>query len=167
GAENAIAQQLAHHGSPDAHLPRIATRLSANVQAWLNQLTELAGASDREWQFTPLDELSAWCERSAQPFGRVVDAAEHVSGLSGCPVTLDFTKTLLRLAAEKKQRLDTVQNGYADSTELLGTHFCGVETDWGRIRGALQWTEQVREKLGDRVHEHIADAILFTSLRSD
>lgn len=166
GMGTSLAQQLAVGQSPDPALPVVSERLRANIASWREDARAAVHDISKQLSAQPLDRLRDWTGTAASDVSALAEAVGHVDRIAGRPVSLEFAAKVLDRAVRLESVRASVDSQRAADTDLLGSAYVGVGTDWVALGSALAWARALRAKLGRPAHTRIAEALLETDYTS-
>ena len=114
-----------------------------------------------------LDHIEAMAKQLEPLLPLVVQSLDEVAKSMSQPVSVGLMHELLRRRDELEVCRASLDGKYSGDTQLFGTLYQGVNTNWGVLQEVLESIVQVRNVLGGAVDESTAIQLLQSRLRSE
>jgi very-short-patch-repair endonuclease len=157
----AMQRQLARGGEPTNEVRADADWVVGRSDDWLAAAEDLLTApfvADLKKQ--SLYEATALTTRLIDAVRVLLSVQEDVDAIAAHALTVAEGQAALEARAQLEQLETDLGSTLASDEQQLGGDYKAVDTDWAALDDALQWAEQLRSLLGERVGEEVARSVL-------
>lgn len=166
GLSQILAQRLAWDSSDGPLVAASARALRSRLEQWRETIGQHLGPIESQLLALPAEQILGWIDSAIEPAEWLASTCE--AAFRAVPTsTLDGIRALLNDRARIDAIAADVTSTHHSDAELLGTHYQGLESDWGAIRSSLAWADQVRSFFGGSCSPHQADAVAVAALRAE
>jgi transcription elongation GreA/GreB family factor len=144
----ALARLLAQGTAPDAEIHSTATDVSNRIDQLSAQALVLIPDSVSALMNAPIEVATHLAEQARPPLGAIQSVLTAVDRVAGRDMTIAEAAWCLERRAAVEQAESSLEAAWGKDRQLLGSGYRASESDWGSMRRAVDWAEDLRALTG-------------------